>query len=378
MRVCYFGTYRAEYARNQVMIAALREAGVEVLECHETLWQGIEDRVQAASGGWIKPAFWGRVLRAYWRLLQQYCQVPDYDILVVGYPGQFDVFLARLLSWLRGKPLVWDILMSIYLVAIERQIDRQSKLTVSALRLVERLACRLPDLLILDIPEYVRWFEQTHGISPERFRMVPVGADDHIFQPGPTIPKEDNLIRVIYYGSFIFTHGVPYIVEAAHLLRGEANIQFELVGDGPEKQLAQTEAQRYRLNNLQFSGRLSTPDLIKHISQADICLGTFGTTPQALITVQNKVYEGVAMAKPVVTGDSPAIRQAFVHGQNIYLCDRASPQSLAEAIRVLAADPNLMQRLAENGYAIFQERFSIARIGAQFRQHLEDVLNNRL
>lgn len=377
MRVCYFGTYRAEYARNEVMIAALRVAGVEVFECHETLWQGIEDRVQAASGGWIKPAFWGRVLRAYWRLLQSYRRMPAYDVLVVGYPGQFDVFLARLLCWLRGKPLVWDVLMSIYLVAIERQLDRQSRLTISALRLVEWLACRLPDVLILDIPEYVRWFEQTHGISPQHFRMVPVGADDRIFHPTPITSKNDEIIRIVYYGSFIFTHGVPHIVEAARQLKDETNIHFELVGDGPERFLAQTMAQQYELNNLQFSGRLSTPELIQHINQADICLGTFGVTPQALITVQNKVYEGIAMAKPVITGDSPAIRQAFLHGENIYLCERANPQSLAEAIHVLADDPDLRQKIADNGYTLFQQRFSIARLGAQFKRHLEEALEQR-
>ena len=37
MRVCYFGTYRAEYSRNQIMIEGLRRNGVEVIECHETL-----------------------------------------------------------------------------------------------------------------------------------------------------------------------------------------------------------------------------------------------------------------------------------------------------------------------------------------------------
>ena len=52
MRVCYFGTYRVRYSRNQIMIEGLRRNGVEVIECHEELWRGIEDRVEVASGGW--------------------------------------------------------------------------------------------------------------------------------------------------------------------------------------------------------------------------------------------------------------------------------------------------------------------------------------
>ena len=48
--VCYFGTCRENYSRNQIMVEGLRRNGVEVIECHEKLWEGIEDRVQAASG----------------------------------------------------------------------------------------------------------------------------------------------------------------------------------------------------------------------------------------------------------------------------------------------------------------------------------------
>ncbi len=77
LRVCYFGTFRDNYSRNQIMIEGLRRNGVEVLECHARLWQGVEDRVQAASGGWLRPAFVARVLRAYGGLLRAYRQVAD-------------------------------------------------------------------------------------------------------------------------------------------------------------------------------------------------------------------------------------------------------------------------------------------------------------
>jgi hypothetical protein len=30
MRICYFGTYRANYSRNVIMVEGLRRAGVEV------------------------------------------------------------------------------------------------------------------------------------------------------------------------------------------------------------------------------------------------------------------------------------------------------------------------------------------------------------
>ena len=296
LSVCYFGTYRQEYSRNQIMIEGLRQAGVDVIECHESLWRGIEDRVQAASGGWLRPAFIWRVLRTYWHLLRRYCRVGDYDILVVGYPGQLDVFLARLLTWLRRKPLVWDIFMSIYLVALERRLDQHSRSTIGALRGVEWLACRLPDRLILDTAEYVAWFGRTYGVAAERFRLVPTGADDRVYRPVEVARSEGDPFRVMYFGTYIPNHGVQHIIEAARLLRGKPHLEFELVGDGPEREPAQKLAASYGLANITFVSWLDQPVLVVRAAHADIILGAFGSTPQSVMTVQNKIYAALAMA----------------------------------------------------------------------------------
>ncbi len=239
MRVCYFGTYRDEYSRNQIMMEGLRQAGVQIIECHELLWTGIEDRVQAAAGGWFHFSFVRRVIGTYWRLLQRYRHIGSYDIMVIGYPGQFDVFLGRLLSWLRHKPLVWDIFMSIYLIALERRLDERSPFTIGLLRRLEWLACRLPDLLILDTSEYMAWFGSVHGVKTGRVRLVPTGADSRLFHPVDVNPCTDGIFRVLYYGTFIPNHGTIYIIEAARLLERNTSILFEFIGDGPDRQKAQ-------------------------------------------------------------------------------------------------------------------------------------------
>lgn len=375
LSVCYFGTYLQEYSRNQIMIEGLRQAGVDVIECHEPLWRGIEDRVQAASGGWLRPTFIWRALRTYWHLLRRYRRVDDYDILVVGYPGQLDVFLARLLTWLRHKPLVWDIFMSTYLVALERGLDKRSRFTIGLLNRLEWAACRLPDLLILDTSEYVAWFGKTHGIPKQRFRLVPTGADDRIFHTLPSPMLENRAFHVIYYGTFIRNHGVEHMVEAARLLADDPDIQFELIGDGPEREKAQEIVNRYHLSNVTFVEWLEKAELVKRVAQADVCLGAFGATPQSLMTVQNKIYEGLAMAKPVITGDSPAVRQALIHGEQVYLCERENPISLAEAIRTLKGNPDLCRRLGQNGYRIFCDKFDVNHVGQIFASHLEEVLS---
>ena len=374
LRVCYFGTYRANYSRNQIMIAGLRQAGVAVVECHATLWQGVEDRVQVVGGGWTHPRFWGRVLSAYIKLLKAYALVGEYDIMVVGYPGVLDVFLARILSGIRRKPLVWDVFMSVYLVALERGLDAHSQISVALLRKLERLALRVPDLLIQDTEAYVTWLVKTHAIPAERFRLVPTGADETIFQPPANPPTDDGMFRVIYYGSFIPNHGVEHIIEAAKRLADQKEIQFELIGSGPERDRAIRLAQQYALTNVEFIQWLDQKVLIERVGRAHACLGAFGTTPQSLMTVQNKVYEAMAMAKPLISGDSPAIRKAFEHGEEIWLCRRSDGEALAEAILTLWQNPGLRARLAEKGCRRFRHEYGLEAIGARFAGHLREAL----
>ncbi len=375
LRVCYFGTYRAEYSRNQIMIEGLRRNGVEVIECHETLWHSIDDRVDVASGGWKRVAFMARLVKVYARLLRRYRQVGEYDVLIVGYPGQLDVLLARWLTWLRRRPLVWDVFMSIYLIAWERGLGQKGCLNLWLLRALEYFACRLPDMLIQDTDEYVAWLCRTHRLKAERFRLVPTGADNRKFYP-VMAAKSTGRFRVVYYGTYIHNHGVPYMVEAARLLQSTPEIHFEFIGQGPLRTEVEALACEYALTNVQFTDWVESAYLPTYLADADVCLGAFGDTPQSLMTIQNKVYEGLAMGKPVISGDSPTVRAMFTHGEHLYLCPRDDPQALADAILTLYRDPVLTQRLAEAGRQRFQEAFTLECNGAMFRKHLEEVLLN--
>jgi glycosyltransferase involved in cell wall biosynthesis len=373
VRVCYFGTYRAEYSRNRIMIEGLRRNGVEVIECHEPLWLGIEDRVQVATGGWIRPSFWLRVARVYSILLRKYWDIGDYDVMVLGYPGQLDVPLARLLTRLKGKPLVLDVFMSLYLIAQERGLTQRSPFTARLIYLVEKTACLLPDLLILDTNEYVNWFNKIYKIPIDRFSLIPTGADDRIFRP-ITLERSDGLFRVLYYGSFIPNHGIQYIIEAARLLSDEPDIHFELIGNGPEKSMAVALACRYNLTNVTFEDWMDQEELVRRAANADVILGAFGTTPQSLMTVQNKIYEGLAMGKPVITGDGPAVRTQMIHGEHVYLCERANPQSLAEAIKVLKKNPELRRSIGAKGYNLYREKFAPSVLGFRFLKYISSLL----
>jgi len=375
VKVCYFGTYRANYSRNQIMMAGLREAGVEVIECHVPLWQGIEDRVQTASGGWASFTFIKRLWSTYTQLLTQYFALDqDYDLMILGYPGQLDVFLAYLLTWWYNKPLILDMLMSIYLVAIERDLAVKNPLSIKLLYFLEWFACRLPNSLIVNTTDYAQWLATTYHLSLKRFSLVSMGTDERIFKPLNCTQPTNNQFLVLYYGTFIPNHGADVIIKAAHLLKEQTDIHFQMVGDGPTKSLCQQLAQNYNLPNITFTDWLDKEQLSLAIAHADLVLGVFSETTQSKMTIHNKIYEGLAMKKPIITGFSTTIANIFHHQEHLFLVERNNPTDLAKAILTLKANPQLCNDMAETGYTKVAHEFTVATLGQRFRQHLEEIL----
>ena len=373
LRVCYFGTYRAGYTRNQIILKGLQaQPDVAVHVCHAPLWHGIEDRVQQASGGWRNPRFWGRVAAAYRRLIRAHAAAPDYDVMLIGYPGQFDAYLGRRLAHGRGKPVALDILMSLHLVAEERGLVAAHPATGALLFRLERGGLRRPDLLIAENAEYGGYIADKYDLPRERFRYVPHGADESVFHPRPLRPPDDHF-RVTYHGGYLPSHGMDAILGAAALLRERPDVCFHFYGSGPEKERIVRQAVELALPNVTFHGFVSQDELLDGLATAHVCLGVFGTTRQANFTVQNKVWEGLAMGRPVISSNSPTIRAALADRREIYLIERNSPAALAAGLSELQANPALREAIAAAGHARYRAEHTVAALGRQMAMALRSV-----
>lgn len=378
LRVCYFGTYDQDYARTEYILEGLRRNGVEVVECHRTLWHGTADKAAKAAGGWKQLRFLIRLAAAQIGLIGDYVRIGPHDAMIVGYTGQIDVYLAWLLTRFSRRPLVLDALLSVYnSIVNERKLVRADSNKARLLYALERNACRLADRVLLDTQAHIRYFSELYHLEESLFVRIPISADDRFFRPLTDTPRTDSgtkPFRVVYHGKYIPNAGVEYIIRSAALLSDDSDITFEFIGTGEGKADAQQLATTLCLENVTFLGWMEKPTLARHLRTADVCLGNFGHTPQAQRAVSNKLLEGLAVGIPVLTGDTPANREVVRHGETAYLCPCASPEAIANGIRALKADPTLRARLSAAGMTLFREQFAPGAVGRRLQQVLEQLI----
>jgi glycosyltransferase involved in cell wall biosynthesis len=296
------------------------------------------------------------------------------DAILVGWPAWRAVYPAKLLSKLLGKPLIVDAFISLYDTEVfDRKRVREGSIEALRLYLKDKVLCELADHVLLDTKEHIKYFSETFHVPRKKFSAIYVGSDDDYFYPREEV--ENKVFLVTFHGSFIPLHGIEHIIRAMKLLEAHDDIRCEILGSGQTYGYVSQLARTLRLRNVIFHRKfLKYEELPNFIARADVCLGIFGVTPKAKRVVPTKVYDVLAMKKPLITGDTPAIREVgIVDRRHALLVEPGNPRALADAILELKDDERLRRRIAEGGYALFKEKFTPKAIGKRLKEVIEEV-----
>ena len=126
------------------------------IECHADIWSGIEDKSQI-SGVFSKLTFMFHI-SCYPSLLWRYLRLPAHDLVLVSYPGLFDVLLIRCFAWLKRTPVAWDVFLSAYdTVVDDRRLFGVRHPLTRVLWGLEWLAVRAADGIFMDTEARDEW-----------------------------------------------------------------------------------------------------------------------------------------------------------------------------------------------------------------------------
>lgn len=342
MIALFFGTYNSSHAANVLLAGDLERAGIELCRCHEPLWEETRDKHDSYFAPLALLRLGLRWLRAAWRLrscARRYA--PAVDLLVTGFNGQLDVLLARCLG--RRKPILFAPLVSITETLVDdRGTYAAGSLLARLFTVLDRICLRAADRVLIDTAAHRQYLTERLGAAPERVVVQYLGAEDAFVPAEPPESIPGAPLRVLFYCTYIALHGARVVAEAACALRADEGIELSMIGTGPER--AACEKRLCGFKHVRIEDWIPYAELPARIAAADVVLGIFGRSVKARMVIPNKVYQAAQVGRAIVTADTPAIREVFRPGESIWV---VAPESaaLVEALRRLAADPELRARL---------------------------------
>ncbi|GJL90364.1 glycosyltransferase [Hyphococcus sp.] len=333
-RVVLWGTADFGKPRVRILVDGLRADKVLVGECVYDIWSGVEDKSQVKGViAWLKITL--KYCLAYPVLIFQYIRAPRHDVVLVAYLGHFDVLILWPFAKLRGAKIVWDAFLSLHGTIVEdRKLFSQTHPVARTVHSIEKLACNAADVVVLDTRAHAEYFSTRYGLRKEKVISVWVGAETDMFHRDvtPQNRKDNDEFNVLFYGQFIPLHGIEFIIDAARRTSDPA-IKWTIIGRGQERAKIDELIKNFGVPSLNLIDWVDYGELPKLIAQSDLCLGIFGVSDKAARVIPNKVFQILAIGRPLATADTPAIREIITeqtHG--VWLVEPGSGEALAGAV----------------------------------------------
>lgn len=298
------------------------------------------------------------------------------DYLMVESPPLFLGITAYLLSRLKKAKLIFNV-SDLWPESAEKLEIVTNKLLIGSAYKLEKLLYHRSCLVT----------GQTQGIVSnisKRFPSVAVywlrnGVDTTLFDPAllesnwrKTNGFDEEDVLFLYAGIFGHAQDLATVVHAAALSKANKQMKFIFVGTGPEENGLKKLAEELNPGNVFFfpnQPKSNMPALVKacdvaviHLRPLDLFLGA----------IPSKIFENLAMEKPLLLGVDGEARQLFAREGNCALyCQPGNPTDMAQKAITLAEDATLRRQLGANGRQFVQATFNRDIIARDFIRQLE-------
>jgi glycosyltransferase involved in cell wall biosynthesis len=195
----------------------------------------------------------------------------------------------------------------------------------------------------------------SRGVDPEKISVVLNGVEISVFEPRPRdsekarelgVPGDRMVIG--YLGTLGMAHALDNVLDAAEKLRDEP-FCFLLMGPGAEREKLMSEVRRRALGNVVMAPPQPKTEMPRAWSVCDLSLVHLKNTPVFSTVIPSKIFESMAMEKPVVlaapAGEASRLIEAERTGRTV---EAGDPDRLAETIRALAHDEQSRTEMSEN------------------------------
>lgn len=236
-------------------------------------------------------------------------------------------------------------------------------------RIVPRLVWRGVDRHIAVSQSVAGSLRDQFRVKAQKITVVPNGVPIDERADGSGVTREGSAPHVVLTTAQLRAHkGHEYLLEAARQI---PNARFLFVGEGPERDRLESVARSLGVHDrVEFLG--FRPDVRELLRGCDVFV-----LPSLDEGLPLSVLEAMTVGKPVVATRVGGTSEAVVDGVTGIMVEPRDPAALADAVRVILADPKLAARMGAAARELVRTRFSADAMGDVVAGVYEELLGSR-
>jgi glycosyltransferase involved in cell wall biosynthesis len=216
------------------------------------------------------------------------------------------------------------------------------------------------DCLILVTEEARDYYINNYGVSSHKITVLPNYISLERFRKFETnnVPESEliNRFTIVYFGDTGFRRGTLTILESAEILKN-SDIHFLIIGSSREHHLLQKTADDLQLQNVTFTGWIPINEAIKLINISKVGLCPFLRNVHHDTTYANKMFQYMALGKPVVVSNCTAQANFVTKEACGLVFEAANSQELSHQI-IRLTDKSEYYRFSKNAKSCVFDKYN--------------------
>jgi colanic acid biosynthesis glycosyl transferase WcaI len=302
--------------------------------------------------------------------------------IVIGTSPQLLVALSGWwLARIRQLPFIFEVrdLWPESLAAVG--VGNRNSLLYRALARVAGFLHREASHIVVVTPAFKRHLVDHQGVCKEKISVVENGVETDVFspnQPSTRLRKEigaNGNFVVSYIGTIGMAHGLECLLDAAAMLQNfSSRFLVMLIGEGAEKERLISLAQSRGLANVRFVDQQARDRVPEFICASNACLVLLKKADLFKTVLPTKLLEFMSCGRPIITNVDGQTHEIVMRANAGVFVNPENPVELANAILLLASQPELCESLGRNGRRFVVQHFTRQQSAVKYLSLLTTLL----
>ncbi len=301
------------------------------------------------------------------------------EVVIATSPQFFVAIAGYLLSRLKRRPFIFEV-RDLWPESIVQLGQLKNRLLIRLLEYIEVFLYRKAERVVVVAESSVPILEKK-GIPKEKIEIIKNGVDLRLFTPQPApqhLKRQLNLegkFVVSYIGTMGLSHALDKVLETAKRLEQDfPRIHFLLIGEGAEKQHLIARQKELQLTNVTFLDQIAKEELPDYYALSDLVLVTLRKLPLFQCVIPSKIFEIMAMARPIlISVDGEARRLVVEEARGGVFVEPENVAQMSEMIVHLYQHPEMLREMSRNGREFVEQHYDRDQLALQYLQMLEEV-----